>query len=165
MTGWQTDSDFDRDLYDHNADYIARFAEIWPKVNLPKAQILVPGAAPSIFLNGVTVTVDLQFRLRRLTRTNKVQVGAAMLRYAKGKPLSQAVGAWQSAFLLGYLRDTGIEENAEPTHTLCLTLDAYSGTVHPAPGDAIRKYGQIKSACATISEWWPNINSPTGAVF
>jgi hypothetical protein len=87
-----------------------------------------------------------------------------MLRYAKGKPLSPTVAAWQSAFLLGYLRDTGIEENAEPTHALCLTLDAYSGIAHPAPGDGIRKYGQIKSACATIAEWWPNIKAPPNAV-
>src|SRR4051794_23709849 len=38
------DSDFDRDLFDHNADYIDQFIKGWPGIGLPKkADILAPG--------------------------------------------------------------------------------------------------------------------------
>ena len=38
------DTDFDRDLFDHNADYIDRFATVWPKLDLPKAGSARPGS-------------------------------------------------------------------------------------------------------------------------
>jgi hypothetical protein len=37
------DSDFDRDVLDHNADYIDRFAGVASKLELPKAEILAAG--------------------------------------------------------------------------------------------------------------------------
>jgi len=159
-----TDSDFDRDLYEHNAEYIARFAQVWPVVKMPTAEINAPGSSPPIVINGVTITIDLQFRLRRKTKTNKVRIGAGMLRYSKGKELVPDVGAWQSAFILGYLRETNVEQNIEPWPALCLTFDVYSGSLHPAPSDSIRRFNQIRSACATIAERWPNIEAPPGAI-
>lgn len=159
------DSDFDRDLFDHNADYIDRFAKVYPSLNLPEADLLAPGKAPAIALNGVKVTAEIQFRIRRLTKTNKVRLGAAMLRYAKGKPLPASVGEWQSAFVFGYLRLTDTEEGAEPEHDLCLTIDAYSGAIHPAPTNSTRRFQHMEAACATIAERWPNIPPPPNAVF
>ena len=94
------DSDFDRDLYDHNADYIERFADVQHLITMPDGEILSSDAFVPLVLNGVAVNPDLQFRLRRLTKTNKVKVGGGMLRYAKGKALDAEVAAWQSAFCL-----------------------------------------------------------------
>ena len=85
------DSDFDRDLLDHNADYIDRFATVLPALSLPKAERQAPGQAPPIEMQGVKVGVELHFRLSRVTRTNKVRAGAGMLRYAKRKPLDPDV--------------------------------------------------------------------------
>lgn len=127
------DSDFDRDLYDHNADYIERFSKVSEQLVLPDAEILAPGKCAAIDMKGVRVTADIQFRLRRLTKTNKIRVGAGMLRYAKGKPLPVAVAAWQSAFLFGYLHELLPEDGAEPERKLCLTVDAYEGVGYPAP--------------------------------
>jgi hypothetical protein len=159
------DSDFDRDLLDHNADYIDRFAAVVGNLNLPKAEILAPGKAGAIDLNGIKVTTELHFRLRRLTKTNKIKVGAGALRYAKGKALSEEVGQWQSAFMFGYLIQTGVEEGAEPEHKLCLTVDAYAGVCHPAPTDSTSRFHNMAAACATIAEWWPNITPPPNAKF
>lgn len=158
------DSPFDRDLYDHNADYIARFAEIHPKIALPEAEMLAPGKAGAVILNGVKVTAEIHFRLRRVTRTNKVRVGAGMLRYAKGKPLTAEVGGWQSAFIFGYLGATGVEDGADVEHGLCTTIDCYTGAVYEAPGDSARRYQHMVSACATIAERWPNIQPPPAAI-
>ncbi|RTE92976.1 hypothetical protein [Bradyrhizobium sp. LVM 105] len=159
------DSDFDRDLLDHNADYIDRFAEVFPDLDLPSVEFHPPGKANPIELNGVKVTTEIQFRLRRLTKTNKIRVGGAAFRYAKGKSLSPEVANWQSAFMLGYLHQTVTEPEAEPEGQLCLTIDASGGVCHRAPTDAVSRFNNMDAACATIAEWWPNIAPPDTAVF
>jgi hypothetical protein len=151
-------------VLDINADYIERFAKISGALDLPEAEILAPGRTPPLELKGVKVTAELHFRLRRLTRTNKIRVGAGMLRYAKGRELAPEVGAWQSAFIFGYLTRTGVEEGAEAEQNLCLTVDAYTGKSHPAPTDATRRFQNMEAACATIAERWPNIAAPPNAV-
>lgn len=158
------DDDFGREVLDNNADYVERFAEVVSGLVLPAADMILPGACPALAINGTTVTVDLCFRLRRMTRTNKVKVGAATLRYARGKPLPSEVGAWQSAFLMGYLGQDALQDNAQPEGKLCLTIDGYLGTCHPAPTDAVRRFQNMQAACATIAERWDNVPLPAGAV-
>jgi hypothetical protein len=158
------DDDFDRHLFDSNADYIARFALIEAGLNWPKAEILPPGRPGLIDLHGVKITVGLHLRLRRTTRTNKVREGAAMLRYAKGTPLHAETAAWQSAFLLGYLGDVSADHTVEPEGKLCLTIDAHAGICHAAPTNSVSRYQNMKAACASIAEQWPNIAPPEGAV-
>ncbi len=156
---------FERDLAERNAAYIERFAKVWPGVSLPKAEILPAGESPPLGLDGVEVTVDLHFRLRRAApRANKPRTGAGMLRYSKNRPLPHAVGEWQAAFLLGYLRalNTAPDEG-EPDGKLCLVLDVQTGALHAAPGDAVRRFGQMAAACASIAERWPNIAPPARA--
>jgi hypothetical protein len=158
---------FERDLAERNAAYIERFAKVWPGVRLPpKAEVLPVGEPPPppLDLNGVEVTVELHFRLRRAARGNTLRTGAGTLRYAKNRPLPRAAGEWQAAFLLGYLRALDKAPGEEPDGKLCLVLDAQSGALHPAPGDAVRRFGQIAAACASIAERWPNIAPPAGAV-
>ena len=159
------DSDFERDSYDHNADYIDRFAAMFAKLNLPDVELLPPGKSEPMNLKGVKVTSDIHWRLRRLTKKNAVKVGAAMLRYTKGRALAEEVADWQSAIILGHLRQVGVEEAAEPEAKLCITVDAYAGKWRPAPTDSVRRFNQTKDACATIAEWWPNIKPPAGAIF
>jgi hypothetical protein len=45
------DSDFERDLYDHNAEYISRFAQVSSTLSMPEAGILPPGLCPPIPLS------------------------------------------------------------------------------------------------------------------
>ena len=157
---------FQRDLAERNAAYVERFAKVWPGVAMPKAEILPAGEAPPLDLHGVEVAVELHFRLRRAApRGNKLRTGAGTLRYSKNRPLPRPVGEWQSAFLLGYLRALGpAAPDEEPDGKLCLVLDAQSGALHAAPGDAVRRFGQMAAACASIAERWPNIAPPAGAV-
>ena len=157
------DSDFDRDVLDHNADYIDRFAMVCQTLALPDAEILAPGKSSTTTLNGVKVNVQVLFRLRRITKTNKVRVGIGTLRYAKGKVLSPEVGEWQSAFMFGYLSQIGMED-ADPEHKLCVTLEAHAGVSHSAPTDSIRRFHNMEAACASIAERWSNIPPPLNAV-
>ncbi|MBY5771448.1 hypothetical protein HFN63_15190 [Rhizobium leguminosarum] len=158
------DSDFDRDVYDHNADYIDRFSKVVHIVELPSdADILAPGQSPKIEIGGVKVGADIQFRLRRVTKTNKVKIGAAVFRYAKGKPLKPEIASWQSAFLLAYLADTALEVGAEPEAKLCVTLDMYSGKTCPAPTDSVSRFKNMQAACVAIAERWDNIKPPPNA--
>lgn len=90
-------------------------------------------------------------------------VGAGVLRYSKGKPAHEDACGWHSAFILGYLGETG-DGTVEPEHKLCLTVDAYAGVAHPAPGDAVRRFNNMLAACASISERWSNIPPPANAV-
>ena len=158
------DSPFERDLYDHNADYIDRLALAWSHVALPDATRLAPGPVHAIALNGVRVSVDLHVRLQRLTKTNKVRIGGIMLRYAKGKSLPPENGFWQSAFLFGYLIRTGIDPDASPEHKLCITFDVFKGASHAAPTNSINRFKNMEAACASIAEQWPNIKAPPGSV-
>lgn len=158
------DTSFDRDLFDHNADYVARFAHVWNQVDLPEAQYLFGGKGQPLTLNSVRVTTETHFRLRRVTKTNKIKVGVGALRYQKGKALSQDVAEWQSAYLLGYLNRIGVEEGAAPEHKLCITLDAYSGAATVAPSDAVRRFQHMEAACASIAERWPAIEPPPKAI-
>lgn len=159
-----TDTEFDRDLYDSNADYIDRFSEIYANIDFPSAEILPAGSSLSFDLEGTKITADLGFRLRRYTKTNKLKIGAAILRYAKGKALPLEVANWQSALLFGYFSEIGPEEGAEAEMKLCITLDGYVGKCHPAPTDSVRRFRRIQSACATIREWWPGIAPPKNAI-
>ena len=164
LRGRMANSDFDRDVLDHNADYIDRSAIVGPKLELPKAEILPAGRNVPVVLQGTKVTPEIQFRLRRVTRTNKVRVGVPALRYAKGKGLSPAVGEWQSALLFGLLSLPGMADGDEPELKLCLTVDAYEGVCYPAPTNAISCFNNAEAACATIAERWPNVSPPPGAI-
>jgi hypothetical protein len=158
------DSVFDRDVLDHNADYIDRFANVSDRLVLPNSEISAPGAKIQIQLRGVKLTTDLQFRLRRVTKTNKIRVGAGTLRYAKGTPLKQSIGEWQSAVLFGLLSLIQGDDEAEAEQKLCVTIDAFSGTCFQAPSDATRRFNNAEAACATIAEQWDKISPPENAI-
>lgn len=158
------DSDYDRALYDTNADYIDRFGQIAHQLILPNAEILPPGKSAAITLNGVKVTPEISFGLQRTTTTNKIRVGAGMLRYAKGKPLRVDQAEWQSAFLFGYLKRVIADDALEPELKLCVVIDAYSGVCHAAPTNSVSRFKNMEAACASIAERWPNIPPPNNAV-
>lgn len=165
IRGRMADSNFDRDLLDHNADYIERFANMVDELSLPSAEILPPGKPQPLTLEGVHITIDAQIRLRRLTQKNEVKIGMGTLRYAKGKALKPEVGAWQSSLLMGYLSLVDVEYDAKPERKLCLTIDAYTGKCFSAPTDSTTKFKNIEAACAAIAERWDNIKPPKNAVF
>lgn len=156
--------DFERTLWDANADYIDRFVRVRPSIVLPKADILPPGQAPTTNLNGVAVTVHLLARFTRTTRTNKVRVGGLMVRYAKDKILDAEEARWQSAILHGCLSATAASLKVDAEKALCITMDAHAGLLHEAPGDAVRRYQNVIAACATIADGWDNVKPPKGAV-
>lgn len=158
------DSEFDRDLFDHNADYIARFAHVQDRVSFPDADRLAAGPANPMVAHGVKINPDIQFRFSRVTRTNKVRIGAGVLRYSKGRTTNTEAALWQAAFVFGYLGATNEEMAAEPEHKLCITVDAYAGLAYAAPGDAVRRFSNMLAACASIAERWPNIPAPPNAV-
>jgi hypothetical protein len=158
------DSDFDRSQLDVNADYIAQFATVAGLLNLPNAELHAGGKAVAIMLNGVKVNPQIVIRLQRTTKTNKVMVGAAGIRYAKGAPLKEEIALWQSAFLHGFLKSTVPEDEGTSDLKLCLTIDAFTGACFSAPTDAVRCFNNMTAACASIAERWPNIAPPKGAV-
>lgn len=159
------DEDFDRDLYDHNADYLDRFAKVSPLLELPQAERLPPGQCRAVEREGVKITADVLMRLRRLTPTNKVKVGIVTIRYSKGKPLKADLAEWQSAFLFGYCGYLAQEEGAEPDKKLCVTIDGYTGVCTAAPGNVLTRLKNMDAACAGIAERWANIQPPPKAVF
>jgi hypothetical protein len=158
------DDEFERDVLDHNADFIDRFASHKHPLDLPEADLEPVGTVPVIDINGVALKAGLSFRLRRVTRTNEIRIGAACLRYAKGKALPPDTASWQAAIILGYLKASNTEAKAFPEGKLCIVIDAQRGTVYPAPGNAIQRYKYVESACATIAEQWANIPPPPNAV-
>lgn len=154
----------DRELLDRNADYVERFAAVVERLILPNAERLAAEDFQAVEFHGLRVPFELQIGFRRLARTNRVRTGGAMLRYSRNKPLPAEVAAWQSALLFGALRDETRGFDGDPELQLCITIDAWLGIAYRAPSDAVRRYGQIVSACASIMERWPNVRPPEGAV-
>jgi hypothetical protein len=159
------DDDFDAECNEHNADYIARFAKVVENVELPKgAELEASKQFAAQNLNGVKVTFTPSLLVRRATKKNTLKTGALMLRYKKGAKLNPEVAAYQSSAIHGVLCLYGVPQDVEVDRALSFTLDAYSGTLYPAPGNAVSRFNNIKAACATIAEAWDNIQPPAGAV-
>jgi hypothetical protein len=156
--------DFDALTNETNADYVKQFSAILARVELPEAEILPGKVFPVIPVNGVNIRFSPDLLLRRTTKTNKLKRGAVMLRYAKGKSLGPTTAGWQSAAILGMLGEHADEDGAEPDKPLCVTVDCQTGETYPALGSAVSMFANMKAACQSISERWPNIPPPEGAV-
>lgn len=156
--------DFDALTNEANADYVERFSEVVASIKLPTAEILPGKAFPVVKIQGVKVRFSPHLILRRVDKSNKQRTGAFMLRYAKGKDLDPEVGGYQSAAAFGLLKDHFGEEGAEVDKCICVTLDAFSGTLYSAPGGAVSMFANMKAACQTIAERWPNIPPPKNSV-
>ena len=114
-------------------------------------------------VEGVTLDPDVHLRLAQARRGYRA-VGAVTLRYSKSGPLDPVIAQWQASGLHGYLSDTLEGEALRPDPDLCIALDLRTGIAHPAPGRARTLMSQMRAACATIAERWPNIAPPKGAV-
>ncbi len=156
--------DFEALTNESNADYIQKFAEVSASLKLPNADILPGNSFPPLKVNGVKVKFSPHLLLARKDKTNKQRNGAFMLRYAKGQPLNPEVGGYQSAAAFGMLKEYLAEEGTEPDKSICVTLDAFSGELYPAPGKTVSMFADMKAACASIAERWPNIPPPKNAV-
>lgn len=159
------DDQFDKDCNDINADYVVRFSEVVENIQLPKGAYWLAGepfAAKSI--NGVRVTFSPSLLVARPGRKNVTKRGALMLRYQKDTPLKPEIGAYQSATVYGLLEQYGVGNDEEVDRSICLTMDAQTGILHPAPSNAVTRFNNTKAACATISEAWDNIKPPPNAV-
>lgn len=157
--------DFDALKNEANADYIEKFSEVVASIKLPDADVLPGTNFPLFKINGVKIRFSPNLLLRRIDKkTNKQKRGAFMLRYSKGKALSPEVGDYQSAAAFGILKEYSGEEGAEADRAICVTLDAYTGILYPAPGASASMFANTKAACQSIAERWPNIKPPKGAV-
>ena len=158
------DTPFEEDTNKHNSDYIERFSSVCDKLIMPKAEFYAVGRAEPLVLNGVRVTTDICFGLRRLTRTNEARIGVAALRYSKGTPLSQEAALWHAAYLYGYLARMNQGSDLKPDRALCVVIDAYSGVAHLSPSDSVTRFREMEAACETIAERWPKIAAPPRAL-
>lgn len=164
LRSMMVDTDFDRILLDVNADFLSAFAEVYDPKAFPKAQIMPSPAPFSLELAGVSVNPDIRFCLRRTTTTNRLRTGLATIRYAKGKPLGDEVGKWQSSLLYGTCQLMDGDDDKAAEQKLCVTLDALTGRFIEAPGDALSRFKNMEAACQSIAERWSSIEPPPGAV-
>jgi hypothetical protein len=158
------DDEFEATVNEHNADLIKQFAGVAGAVHLPVAAIERGLDYKALQINGVKISMRANLVLRRTTKTNKLKVGAMMFRYSKGKPLPPLVGVNQAAAIFGFLRGTVDPNGADPEKSLCVVLDGFCGQLYPAPGGSIDIWNDMKAACLSIAERWPNIKPPKGAV-
>lgn len=160
-------SDFDNDVAEHNADYIERFLQMKPQLPSRAKDVSVAGKMVPLDLDGFALSFRPDIILRRTNNRNVAKMGVGFLRYGKNKAISDEVGCWQSSISFGYL-DTKLKQGAgdtDPEKELCVTLDVWSGKCHPAPGNAIYRFNEVRAACAGIVERWEQIAAPDGAVF
>ena len=99
----------------------------------------------------------------RLIQYNEGKLVAAQF-IRKGKVVADDIGAYQAAAIFGFLRASELEPGEEAEKALCRVLDLNAGTVFVAPGDSVNIWNDMKAACASIAERWPNIPKPPGAI-
>ena len=160
-------SDFDNEVAEHNADFIERFLQMKPPLPSQAKEVLIAGKMPQLDLDGFSLSFVPDLILRRTNNRNVPKMGVGFLRYGKNKPISDEVGCWQSAISFGYL-ETKLKQGTsdiDPEKQLCVTLDVWSGKCHPAPGNAIYRFNEVRAVCAGIVERWGKIQPPENAVF
>ncbi|MBB5280227.1 hypothetical protein [Pacificimonas flava] len=158
------DTDFDRNLFDLNADVLDAYAEVFDPEKFPKAEIAPMPDPFTLDMAGVEVKPDLRLALQRTTKTNRLRTGFLSIRYAKGKPLSEDVGKWQSSLLFACRKMLDGDDQKAAEHKLCVTLDAATGEFIEAPGDAVSRFANMEAACQSIAERWDSIEPPPNAI-
>ena len=158
------DSDFDATLHQHNSDFVQAFADHSEAFDFSNFQLAAPAQLEQPVFNGTQVRFAPSLLTHRTTKANTQKIGGIMYRYAKGKPVSDAVAGWQCSFMYGYFADHPFIEEAKPEAQLCVVLCAVSGTSHTTPKKPIYNYNEMKAVCGDISERWENVPPPPGAV-
>lgn len=160
-----TTTEFEEELNKHNADYVDAFRKSADNLKLPGDELRSVPRMAALEINGVSITFRPNFLITRINKRNVAKIGAAFLRYQKSKETPVAVREWQSALTFGYFRTMPVFEEYEPEKQLCVTVDAVTGGITPAPGKSVYMFNEIKAACAAIAERWPAMQAPVGAVF
>jgi hypothetical protein len=159
------DDDFDVVVNEANAGYVERVSQIIGDLSLPKANISFAQKYENLNINGVKLRFNPQIALDRTARTNKPKRGALIFRYAKGTPLKPTVAKYQSAAIFGAMRALSDKEAVyEIERGLCLTVDAYTGKVYPAAGDAATDYANMCALLSSLADRWRAIKPPPGAI-
>ncbi|MEM9853049.1 MAG: hypothetical protein AAF841_01235, partial [Pseudomonadota bacterium] len=78
--------------------------------------------------------------------------------------LNEEEAAFSSSLLFGIRQLIDELDPDAPELSLCLTLDAFTATFHPAPTNARSRFLNMEAACASIAEVWDNIEPPINAV-
>lgn len=147
-----------------NADAIDHFDTVFEKIELGKHLRTPVTDAEPIELGGVIIKPMLAFGVSRFTKTNKLRIGAACIRYSKNKPVKNETAQFQAAFTHGYLRHFNEDEALEVEPKLCWLIDAFSGKLIEAPSNSVSIYNNITSACYSISERWDKITPPARSI-
>lgn len=159
------DDDFDVIVNEANAGYVERVSQIIGDLSLPKANLAFAPKYGSLSINGVKLRFNPQIALDRIARGNKQKRGALIFRYAKGVALKHSVAKYQSAAIYGAMRSLADKDTIdEIDRGLCLTVDAYSGNVYPAAGDAATDYANMCALLTVLAERWPVIKPPANAI-
>jgi hypothetical protein len=164
LKGKICDGDFAEEVNRHNCDCVDKFISLLEDFDFKDYEYSRPTKLPKIELNGMPVSLSADVFLSRMNRQNKKMIGAMMLRYSKGRPLNEEIGAFQSAFMYEYFRQPQFQEYGSSEKRLCITLDTQSAVAHEAPGNATYLYKEMAATCASLVERWPNIKAPKGAV-
>ena len=130
-----SDTDFERDTLDINGDFLLAYGEAVSMDTFPSTAKISDPTPFKTNLHEVDFNPDIRFGVQRVTRTNRLRTGLGTIRYAKGKPLDEEAGAYQSSVLFGCRKLIDAHDEAAPEEKLYLTLDCVRGRAltRPAP--------------------------------
>lgn len=164
LRSMMADTEFDRTLFDVNADFLDAYADVYDPDDFPNAEVAQMPDPFKLDLSGVSVNPDIRFCLQRTTKTNRLRTGLGTIRYAKNKPLAEEIGKWQSSLLFGCRQIMDGEDEKAAEQKLCVTLDAVTGEFIEAPGDALSRFKNMEAACQSIAERWDSVEPPPSAI-
>ena len=157
------DDDFEALTNEVNADYVEKFSEVVASIKLPDADVL-PGKVFHHSKSMVSGCVSRPISCCVGSTKPTSSVGELSCFDTRKEKRSQQLSAdFSRRRHSDFLKEYAPEEGSDVDKTICVTLNAFTGELYPAPGSSLSMFANMKAACMTIAERWPNIGPPKAA--
>jgi len=155
-------SGFEAQQLELNCALIAKYIALSNVIELPGTKILKPPlASEKLKYNGVEISVEPDLIVMD-KKDGQALVGAAKIRYSKGKPVDAEAAEYVGVGLFDFA-ESCLGNYGLAAKKLCFSLDLHSGQSIACPSSTTRKLNNMKAACAGIAAQWERIKPPNGA--
>ncbi|HYE01175.1 MAG TPA: hypothetical protein VEH84_17455 [Alphaproteobacteria bacterium] len=147
-----------------NADYLDRVVALSNGLALP-GDFYSPGPAraPKLQVGGVAVSVAPDLLVYARAGEGSYRVGAAKIRFAKGREVGAEEGRTLAALLHEYAR-LNLAGLGEADPGLSFVLDLATGALHHPPRAPKAVLRDVAAVCEAIGQQWPAVPAPDKAV-
>jgi hypothetical protein len=151
-------SDYEHHRWTSNAEALESFLGFYERLDLQGMAVTRTSTKlPKLSIGGAEVSVRPEMTLTgKVPRQGEV-IGGINLFFSKNEKnhLNVVTGGYASSLVYELLRQHS--NGPKPLQRLCLNVDVFGQSVHPAPQSYRRLFNDIEVACEEISMWWDKV--------